>query len=96
MDFKEFANSMESSLNTHLKDSHPDIAVRQESVDKLQDESYTALSVMPAGDRIGVNINLDDLFDRMNSGSSYESGLPVDTTGPPLPYDIISMSKKQK
>ena len=44
-------------------------------MDKLQGESYTALSVMPAGDRIGVNINLDDLFDRMNSGSFYESVL---------------------
>lgn len=68
MNFEEFANSMESSLKTHLKDSYPDIAVRQESVDKLQGESYTALSVMPAGDRIGVNINLDELFNRMNSG----------------------------
>lgn len=74
MDFKKFADSMEHDLAEYLKESHPDVTVRQSSVEKLQGESYTALTVMEHGE-MGVNINLDDLYERMNSGGSYDSVL---------------------
>lgn len=74
MDFKKFADSMEHDLAEYLKETHPDVTIRQSLVEKLQDESYTALTVMEHGE-MGVNINLDDLYERMNSGGSYDSVL---------------------
>ena len=75
MDFKEFTNKMEQDLKAALEDVSPGVSVRQSPVEKLQGESYSALTVMPEGDNVGVNVNLDRLYAEMQAGKSYDEVL---------------------
>lgn len=72
MDFKEFGNSMKRDLEAYLNEANPDVVVNQINVEKLQGQSYAALSVVESGS-VGININLEELYERMNSGGSYSS-----------------------
>ncbi|MDO5416461.1 MAG: DUF5688 family protein [Lachnospiraceae bacterium] len=72
MNFKEFGNSMKRDLEAYLRETNPDVVVKQINVEKLQGQSYAALSVVESGS-VGVNINLEELYERMNSGGSYNS-----------------------
>lgn len=47
------------------------------SVEKLQEGSYTGITISPAGGNVGMNLNANQLFDQMQDGQSYEGVLAV-------------------
>lgn len=78
MDFKEFANRMETELRDILQDSTGGgITVALHSVEKMQGQSYTALTVTPEGSNIGMNVNLDALYAQMQHGATFDEVLDM-------------------
>lgn len=73
MDFKEFTDRMEESLKVALEDGPQQASVVRRDVEKLQGQSYTALSVSPPDGNVGMNINLNALYEQMQDGASYQS-----------------------
>lgn len=71
MDFKEFANQFTQDVQNVLADSSPGARVTRHEVEKLQGESYTALSVGPKEGAF-VSINLEALYQRMEADYPYE------------------------
>ena len=75
MDFKEFTTRAEQDIRAALEDASPGVGVGMNQVEKLQGESYTAITLTPEGTNIGMNLNLNQLYDRMQRGESYDSVL---------------------
>ena len=75
MDFKEFTTRAEQDIRAALEDASPGVGVGMNPVEKLQGESYTAITLTPEGTNIGMNLNLNQLYDRMQRGESYDSVL---------------------
>lgn len=73
MDFKEFTTRAEQDIRAALEDASPGVGVGMNQVEKLQGESYTAITLTPEGTNIGMNLNLNQLYDRMQSGEDYDS-----------------------
>ena len=73
MDFKEFTARAEQDIRAALEDASPGVGVGMNQVEKLQGESYTAITLTPEGTNIGMNLNLNQLYDRMQRGESYDS-----------------------
>ena len=73
MDFKEFTQKAEQDIRAALEDASPGIEVRINQVEKLQEESYTAITLTPAGSNIGMNLNLNQLYDYLQRGESCEA-----------------------
>ncbi len=72
MNFKEFSERMENDLKNALAESFPGTDVQRREVEKMQSQSYTALSVSPENGKIAANVNLNRLYDQMEAGASYE------------------------
>lgn len=77
MDFKEFVNKLEQDLKDAMADISPGATVEVISVEKLQEGSYTGITISPAGGNVGMNLNANQLFDQMQDGQSYEGVLAV-------------------
>ena len=77
MDFKEFVNKLEQDLKDAMADISPGATVDVRSVEKLQEGSYTGITISPAGGNVGMNLNANQLFDQMQDGQSYEGVLAV-------------------
>ena len=77
MDFKEFVNKLEQDLKDAMADISPGATVDVRSVEKLQDGSYTGITISPAGGNVGMNLNANQLFSQMQDGQSYEGVLAV-------------------
>jgi len=75
MEFREFSKQMQQDIYAALAETSPGAEVAQRHVDKLQGESYDALSVTPPDGHMGVNINLDRMYTQVRDGVSYESVL---------------------
>ena len=73
MDFKEFTARAEQDIRAALEDASPGTGVGINQVEKLQGESYTAITLTPAGTNIGMNLNLNQLYDNLQRGESYET-----------------------
>lgn len=63
MDFKEFVNKLEQDLKDAMADISPGATVDVRSVEKLQEGSYTGITISPAGGNVGMNLNANQLFD---------------------------------
>ena len=75
MDFKEFVNKLEQDLKDAMADISPGATVDVRSVEKLQDGSYTGITISPAGGNVGMNLNANQLFDQMQDlGCNQSSG----------------------
>ncbi len=72
MDFKEFTQRAEQDIRAALEDASPGTRVDVNQVEKLQGESYTAVTLTPDATNMGMNLNLNQLYDRMQRGDSYE------------------------
>ncbi len=72
MDFKEFTQRAEKDIRAALEDISPGTRVDVNQVEKLQGESYTAVTLVPEGTNMGMNLNLNQLYDSMQRGDSYE------------------------
>lgn len=77
MDFKEFVNKLEQDLKDAMADISPGATVDVRSVEKLQEGSYTGITISPAGGNVGMNLNANQLFDQMQDGQSYVGVLAV-------------------
>ena len=77
MDFKEFVNKLEQDLKDAMAEISPGATVDVRSVEKLQEGSYTGITISPAGGNVGMNLNANQLFDQMQDGQSYEGVLAV-------------------
>ena len=77
MDFKEFVNKLEQDLKDAMADISPGATVDVRSVEKLQEGSYTGITISPAGGNVGMNLNANQLFDQMQDGQAYEGVLAV-------------------
>lgn len=75
MDFNEFTEKLEHNLKVALEDSPPGAHVQKQEVKKMQEQSYTALTVTPADRNIGMNINANALYEQMQYGASYQNVL---------------------
>ena len=73
MDFKEFTTRAEQDIRAALEDASPGVGFGMNQVEKLQGESYTAITLTPEGTNIGMNLNLNQLYDRMQRGEDYDS-----------------------
>lgn len=72
MDFKEFTTKAEQDIREALESSSPGVGIGTNQVEKLQGESYTALTVTPDGQNVGMNLNLNQLYDMLQRGESYD------------------------
>ncbi len=75
MDFKEFTDKLEQNLKVALEDGPMNASVIRHEVEKMQGQSYTALTVSPANSNVGMNINVDSLYEQMQYGASYQNVL---------------------
>ncbi len=75
MDFKEFTDKLEQNLKVALQDGPLNATVQRHELEKMQGQSYTALTVMPADKNVGMNINADALYEQMQYGASYQNVL---------------------
>lgn len=73
MDFKEFSRAAERDIREALESSSPGVSVGTNQIEKLQGVSYTALTVTPDSQNVGMNINLNQLYDMLQHGESYDS-----------------------
>lgn len=73
MDFKEFSKAVEQDLREALEKSFPGVGIENNQIEKLQGASYTALTVVPDSQNVGMNINLNQLYDMLQHGESYDS-----------------------
>ncbi len=72
MNFKEFSERMESDLKNVLAESFPGTDVQRREIEKMQSQSYTALTISPENSNIGANVNLNRLYGQMEAGASYD------------------------
>ncbi len=75
MDFKEFTDKLEQDLKVALEDGPLGASIKRHEMEKMQGQSYTALTVMPADKNVGININVDVLYEQMQYGASYQNVL---------------------
>lgn len=75
MDFKEFADKLEQNLKVALEEGPLGAHVQRHEMEKMQGQSYTALTVVPADKNIGMNINVDAMYEQMQYGASYQNVL---------------------
>lgn len=70
MDFKEFTTRAEQDIRAALEDASPGVGFGMNQVEKLQGESYTAITLTPEGTNIGMNLNLNQLYYGLNALSN--------------------------
>ena len=61
MDYENFKEKIVNDLKDELYERGEDVTIRINEVKKLN-ESYEAITVMPEGSNIGVNVNLTEIF----------------------------------
>ncbi len=75
MDFKEFTEKLEQNLKVALEDGPLGASVQKHELEKMNGQSYTALTVTPADKNVGMNINVDALYEQMQYGAGYQNVL---------------------
>lgn len=80
MEFNEFVNKLEQDLKDELADISPGADVRQNVVEKLQDSSYSEISITPTEINLRMNLNADQLYAQMQEEKSYEGVLAAAVT----------------
>ena len=71
MDFNEFRNRLEKDVGKIISDAYPGSTAVPKEVDKLQGQSYSALSISAKGSRLGMSLNMDSLYAQMQDGTDY-------------------------
>ena len=66
-----FKEKFEADLKAKLNEQGADVTVSVNTVNKLN-ESYEAVTVTPKGSNIGVNIRIDNFYNAMENGRSYD------------------------
>ncbi len=79
MEFEEFKESFKEDLKKSLEELGIHAELSEHHVEKLN-QSYDALSVTPEGSRIGVNANLDTIYQSYEDGVDYNDVVNRATT----------------
>ena len=73
MNFEEFKEKLTEDLKQALyEQTGEEYSVYVSTVNKLQNESYEAFTLKAEGSQIGVNLNVQALFEDYEEGRSYE------------------------
>ncbi len=73
MNFDEFKNSFATDVKEKLEaNTEKEFTVEARTVEKMN-ETYEGLTVKPDDGEIGVNLNLDNLYQEYQNGTSYDS-----------------------
>ena len=71
MDFETFREHfMEDIKDAYERATEREVAVSAETVNKLND-SYEAIMITPKGSKIGLNLNVDNIYEAYNQGQDY-------------------------
>lgn len=70
MDFENFKEQLIEDIKIGLYEKGYEVTVTQNHVDKLND-SYDAMTITPIDSNVGMNINLDSLYESMSEGRTY-------------------------
>lgn len=70
MDIENFKEQLIEDIKTGLYEKGYEVTVTQNHVDKLND-SYDAMTITPIDSNVGMNINLDSLYESMSEGRTY-------------------------
>ena len=73
MEFKEFSDKLEQNMKVALEDGPMQAKVKVCPIEKMQGESYTAITITPKDGNMGMNLNVDALYKLMEEGASYQS-----------------------
>lgn len=73
MNFEKFKDKIADDVKKTIEDrTGKSVTVEPRTVEKMN-ETYEGLTVKPDDGEIGVNLNLDSLYQEYNSGTSYDS-----------------------
>ena len=71
MDYENFKEKIVNDLKDELYERGEDVTIRINEVKKLN-ESYEAITVMPEGSNIGVNVDLKKIYGGLENGMTYD------------------------
>lgn len=71
MDYEDFKDQFIEDLKERLYEKGIEAKFEVHEVNKLN-ESYEAITVLPEGSNVGVNVNIDVFYEAMNSRVSYD------------------------
>lgn len=73
MNFEEFKERLSEDLKQALfEQTGENHTIETTTVNKLQNESYEAFTIRPEGSPIGVNLDVQSLYDAYSNGRSYD------------------------
>lgn len=72
MNFEEFKQQIIEDLPGNLPERLSQVEIEPISVEKLQHGSYDGISIREEGSNIGMNLDLTRLYERMETGTSYD------------------------
>lgn len=70
MDYENFKEQMMEEVKAGLYEKGYEVDIKMHDVSKLN-ESYEAMTVTPEGSNIGVNINMTQLYEQLESGRDF-------------------------
>lgn len=68
MNYEQFLNEAKDSLEERLSEGYPGISIEITDVEKLQNHSYRGLSIREEGSNIGMSMDLDPFYGRLQDG----------------------------
>ena len=74
MNYEDFKEQFTDDVMDRLFEQGIEVKIEMREVNKLN-ESYEAVTVTPEGSNVGVNVNIDNFYEAMNNGKSYDEVL---------------------
>ena len=74
MNYEDFKEQFTDDVMDRLFEQGIEVKIEMREVNKLN-ESYEAITVTPEGSNVGVNVNIDNFYEAMNNGKSYDEVL---------------------
>lgn len=72
MNFEDFTMQLMKDVYAALEEDFPGIDIEIRRINKTQGESYTAMSLTPVGEKVGVSVNLEQAYGYVQAGNSYD------------------------
>ena len=76
MDFEKFKETIRQDLLENLPQLEK-AGIEFRDVEKLQNQSYTAMSITPENSSIGASVNIEKYYQQMENGRPYDEVLDV-------------------
>ena len=72
MNYEDFKEQFTEDVKERLYEQGIEANIEIREVSKLN-ESYEAITVTPAGSNVGVNVNIDNFYEAMDNGRTYDT-----------------------